>query len=405
MDLIQSIIKRNKIKKIKKLIDIKVLLKSINLVNKYEIHKSELWSACPNPEHKDNSASWSINIDPESERFGVHSCFSCGYKGNYISLTRDKLSQTTNKEVNNKEALEFIINLFTLDKFDEETIYDLILDEREQLSKIEDENISNLNKIELPEEYRKIKPSAQIYFDYLINERKIKQELISKYKIGYCNEGKYKKRIIIPFYQKDKLISFLGRSILPTIKSEKKNGEEFEVCPSCKKLNTLYIDECIKCDHVLSNYVLKKARSRYPIGSKIEFALWPYDDFDYELDYIILVEGAMDKLRLESLEYKNVFCLFGNKITEHQTKLLIEIEKKLNKKLKVFIFPDADAGGDILISFANQKIKYLFDSYVIELPWNDENPLDPGNASIRQIRIAINKADKLYKVVNKKKIN
>jgi 5S rRNA maturation endonuclease (ribonuclease M5) len=141
----------------------------------------------------------------------------------------------------------------------------------------------------------------------------------------------------------------------------------------------------------------------------MEFALWPYDDFDYELDYIILVEGAMDKLRLESLGYKNVFCLFGNKITEHQTELLIEIEKELikrsKKKLKVFVFPDADAGGDILISFANQRIKYLFDSYVIELPWDEENPLDPGSATERQIRIAINKSEKLYKVVNKKNIN
>jgi hypothetical protein len=83
----------------------------------------------------------------------------------------------------------------------------------------------------------------------------------------------------------------------------------------------------------------------------------------------------------------------------------MEIEKKMNKKLKVFVFPDADSGGDILISFANQRIKYLFDSYVIELPWDEENPLDPGNASKKQIRIAINKSEKLYKVANKKKIN
>lgn len=42
----------------------------------YEERGDELWSRCPNPEHKDNKPSWSIN-----ERTGAHHCFSCGFKG------------------------------------------------------------------------------------------------------------------------------------------------------------------------------------------------------------------------------------------------------------------------------------------------------------------------------------
>ena len=404
MDLMQEIIKNGKIKKIKKMIDIKVLLKSLNLCNKYEVHKSELWAPCISPEHKDKSASWSINIDPESERFGVHSCFSCGYKGNYITLTRDKLSIITEKKLDNKDALDFIIKLFTLDEFDEEIITNLILEEREQA--IEDENkIYEFKEIELPEEYRIVKRLNTYYFNYITETRLIKQDIIEKYNIGFCNEGKYKKRIIIPFYQEGILISFLARSILSTIDTEKKNNEEFEICPKCKKLNALYAEECIKCDNKLSDYVLKKARSRYPIGSKMEFALWPYDDIDYELDYVILVEGAMDKLRLESLGYKNVLCVFGNKITDHQVELLIKIENKINRKLKIFIFPDADKGGDYLILSSESKLKYLFDCNVVQLQFNEENPLDPGSASERQIRIAFNKSEKLYKIANKLIIN
>jgi hypothetical protein len=43
--------------------------------------KGEAWATCPNPQHSDRSASWSINLDT-----GEHYCFSCGWAGNYFSL-------------------------------------------------------------------------------------------------------------------------------------------------------------------------------------------------------------------------------------------------------------------------------------------------------------------------------
>lgn len=55
---------------------------------------SELTALCPGHElrtgTKDNNPSWSMNIDT-----GVHHCFSCGYKGNLLTLVAEQLDFKT----------------------------------------------------------------------------------------------------------------------------------------------------------------------------------------------------------------------------------------------------------------------------------------------------------------------
>jgi hypothetical protein len=409
MSIINQIVKRGKLKKIKKMIDMEALLKAINATTKSaQRHGDELWDLCPDPNHVDGSPSWSININPESDRFGTHNCFSCGYKGNFLTLTAHRLSHSSGKEVTTEQAAEFITNLFSLDGVDEDTIYDLVLEERAELLHPTEEEHKGPKENHLPEEFELIpKDEDNEYYSYLTRPiskggRGLTDNLLNKYQIGCCDSGLYRKRIIIPFWQEGILISFLARSILPTMKSTKKNGDEFVICPECGKLNSYGYKECIKCDHDLTQYVVKKARARYPKGSTMEFMLWAFDDLDPELDYVILCEGAMDKLRLEKLGYKNVMCVFGNKVSDFQVELLLKFQERINKKLRVFTFPDADEGGDIFIEFANAKLKYQFPTWVVELPWQPDNWLDPGSATPKQIRIAFNKAEKLHKVYARK---
>lgn len=410
MSLINSIVKRGKIRSIKSKIDIIELLNALGYdKSQAKVYGKEYWSLCPNPSHRDSSPSWSINIDPEDDRFGTHNCFSCGYSGNFITLTKNRLSYTTGKQVTNEQALEFIVELFTLNTIDEDSLYDLILEEREQLYNQEEivDKIIKGSNITLPEEFEHIQAKNKQFFEYMTlptkeGGRGISLELLQKYKIGFCRRGTYSNRVIIPFYQKGELLSFVARSIFPTIDSKKKDKEEFKICPECGKLNKFNEFECIKCYHDIGSYVTKKQRSRYPKGSRMEVMLWPFDEVDYDLDYVILVEGAMDKLRLDSFGYKNVLCLFGNKISDTQVELLIEIEKNMDKKLRIFLFPDGDEGGDTLIDVADSKIKYTFQVFVVELPFIEDNPLDPGNASLKQIKTAFNKAEKLYKVCMRK---
>jgi len=59
-------------------------------------------------------------------------------------------------------------------------------------------------------------------YNYLINERKIPRNVILKYRLGFCITGKYKKRIIIPSYDKNGDVNyFVGRSYDPTEKKKK----------------------------------------------------------------------------------------------------------------------------------------------------------------------------------------
>jgi hypothetical protein len=59
-------------------------------------------------------------------------------------------------------------------------------------------------------------------YSYLVTERKISQEIIFKYRLGFCTTGKYEKRIIIPSYDKNGEINyFVGRSYDPKEKKRK----------------------------------------------------------------------------------------------------------------------------------------------------------------------------------------
>jgi DNA primase len=86
-------------------------------------------------------------------------------------------------------------------------------------------------KLVLPKEYQKFSdvnpkypPRAQAY-NYLKN-RGITDEIINKYDIGFCSEGSYAGRIIVPsFDKKGKLNYFTGRSWNPKSKFKYKNPE------------------------------------------------------------------------------------------------------------------------------------------------------------------------------------
>lgn len=47
----------------------------------YRASYDEAMAVCPSPDHYDNHPSWSINLET-----GVHNCFSCGFKGNFVGL-------------------------------------------------------------------------------------------------------------------------------------------------------------------------------------------------------------------------------------------------------------------------------------------------------------------------------
>ena len=59
-------------------------------------------------------------------------------------------------------------------------------------------------------------------YNYMINERKISRDIILRYRLGFCVNGKYAKRIIIPSYDSEGMINyFVARTYDPKVKKKK----------------------------------------------------------------------------------------------------------------------------------------------------------------------------------------
>ena len=60
-----------------------------------------------------------------------------------------------------------------------------------------------------------LKPYLSEVREYLIKERKLTSDDITKYKIHYCFSGRYAGRIVIPDYYKNDLVTYVGRKYFP----------------------------------------------------------------------------------------------------------------------------------------------------------------------------------------------
>jgi hypothetical protein len=69
-------------------------------------------------------------------------------------------------------------------------------------------------KVSLPDEYIPFSsidldnPDHLVPYNYLIFDRKINRDLILKHRLGFCLEGKYRNRIIIPSYDKNGMLNY-----------------------------------------------------------------------------------------------------------------------------------------------------------------------------------------------------
>lgn len=92
----------------------------------------------------------------------------------------------------------------------------------------------NYHIVKLPKEYiefskvsagLKMTPQYRQAYNY-IKSRNITDEMLEKYKIGFCYQGIYENRIIIPSYDENMNLSyFIGRSYLTKTKLKYKNPE------------------------------------------------------------------------------------------------------------------------------------------------------------------------------------
>lgn len=160
----------------------------------------------------------------------------------------------------------------------------------------EDEDVAEFDGV-LPAEYKFLldaKPydilakHAMIY----LKKRGVTEQDIIKYQIGYCEEGKYAERIIMPSFDANgKINFFVGRSFDPEV----------------------------------------KLKYKYPQASRDIIPFEMYINWDIP---VVLCEGGFDMLAIK----RNAIPLLGKSITPKLMKKLVEAKIK-----KVYIALDNDA--------------------------------------------------------------
>ena len=195
------------------------------------------------------------------------------------------------------------------------------------------ENNGKSELVELPKEFKPLYQKSNSIkwkhaLNYLLN-RGLRVEDIVKYNIGYCEDGEYEDKIIIPSYdEKGKLNFFVGRSFYDT-KFKHKN-------PKVSK-DIIGFDLLVNWDTPL-----------------------------------VLCEGAFDAIAIR----RNAIPLFGKAIQS-------ELEKKIigNSVNKLYICLDSDALKNAL-GLAKKFMSYGIETHLVDL--GDEDPSEMGYERINK---------------------
>jgi DNA primase len=265
-------------------------LLSLGIVVK-QVRGEEVLAICPF--HDDHTPSLSLNL-----RKGVFCCFACNESGKFskLGLSRD----------------EFV----TFDSF------------RDLLSGIDKSETPILKQLfSLPREFRKFDGNPQNPFYQYLMGRGITDDTIRHFKIGYCDYGFYRGRIIVPFP-----VGFVARSIY--------------------------------------NGIIGKNHKRYlfPLGLPISTFFFNYSP---STNMPILVEGVFDALRVYSLGFTSVISPFSCKVSEEQIKLLCKYSSSV-----IYIFFDGDEAGCAGAQMAEEKLRSIFKIVKIV---KISDGCDPGN--------------------------
>ena len=169
-------------------------------------------------------------------------------------------------------------------------------------------------------EYRR----ATVY----LKNRGINESDVRKYNIGYCKEGRYRNRVIVPSYDKSGQVNyFIARSF------EKETYQKYDA-PSVNKTEIIGLEY---------------------------FVNWSVP--------VILCEGIFDAIAIK----RNVIPLFGKSITKALMLKLVECQVKT-----VYLALDKDALKEAL-TYSEQLINLGKEVYLIELEGKDPSDLGFDN--------------------------
>ncbi len=170
-----------------------------------------------------------VNLDRNSKRFGYWHCWNCreslGTGGKSIYTLFKKL----NVNKNNYNTLNTLLG-------ENKIIYAEKKEKKYDDIRLPDEFISLIKEKNSPE-YRNA-------FNYILQRGITKGDII-KYNIGYCEDGRYARRILVPSYDSDGILNyFISRSYYPS-------NERKYLNPKVDKDKIIFFESHINYDYPL----------------------------------------------------------------------------------------------------------------------------------------------------------
>ena len=275
--------------------------------------KDEYLFFCPFCKH--HKRKMSINISKNS-----YKCWVCDTRNRNIYSLVKRVGDSFHKQ----KWLN-LTNVVEISKF-------------EELFKVQEKEV-RLQRIELPFEYmflagKNMPKPATAALDYLLDDRELDRSDIFKWKIGYCDKGKYRNRIIIPSFDNDGYCNyFVARSYTGDWMSYKNP-------PVSKDI----------------------------IGFEL-FINWNYP--------IVIVEGVFDAMSVK----RNAIPIFGKTIPKS---LKREIVKQRVKD--IYISLDRDARKDA-VKLTEELMREGINVYFIDLP--DKDPSELGFEKFTNIMMSV----------------
>lgn len=224
---------------------------------------------------------------------GVYNCWACGE----VNGTKGSLKKLFRSFANKQQVKKLKMIGYTLDDFK---------------SKVKDANV--IEDLTLPKgfiSFEEGNPKSLLYkqaWNYLTKERKLKKEIIQKYKMGYVSGGQYDSRVVIPSYDINNELNYW----------------------------------------VTRTYVNAKPKYLNPDSDK-EILIFNECCVDWDSD-VYLVEGPFDHIVVH-----NSVPLLGKKISD---KLMHSLFHKTNGN--VIILLDDDAWEDAKKHYAKLNVGKLF---------------------------------------------
>jgi len=345
------------LKKIYKRVDIEKFFKhyNVNILGKYG---SELRMRCILPGHRDVSPSANFNTEK-----GLYNCFVCGGR-NFFMLVRD-LENLPSFNV----AVEFVKKMVG---FEEDEEIGQLNSLQEELKEIQTEDDTD----KVPE-YLEIDlykhPEFEDAFDHFLKvKRRVSRQMIRLWNLKYAVGGYYVDRLVIPITHESKVMSFAARDM--SGKSEK----WLKLLRQAKK-DRLTVTELAElrmkyeCKKILYPPILDKADPSRPdsniiYGTAIQFLMFNFDNaIKKTRDYVILVEGVFDAMRLFMLGF-NAVAILGTNLSSHNRSLLLASFDRVYIALDNDIKEDGSNPGQVAAQKILDELQLKVEAFIIVLP-------------------------------------